>query len=80
MRFGPLEIIIVIIIILAITGAAFAPSLGKNLGKGVRQLRQAVGGKDKTDQSKVVTKLEDDATATEVKRRITGQKDGAKPV
>ncbi len=73
MRFGPLEIGIIIVIILIITGAAFVPSLGKNLGKGVRQLRQAVGGEDKT---KVVTKLEDDAAATEVKRRVTGQKSG----
>ena len=77
MRFGPLEIGIIIFIILIITGAAFVPSLGKNLGKGVRQLRQAVGGENK---NKVVTKLEDDAAATEVKRRVTGQKGGTKAV
>jgi sec-independent protein translocase protein TatA len=77
MRFGPLEIIIIIVIILIITGAAFIPALGKNLGKGVRQLREAVGG-DKEDKPEVVTKLEDDAAAIEVKRRIAAQKNGTK--
>jgi sec-independent protein translocase protein TatA len=80
MRFGPLEIIIIIFIILLITGAAFLPALGKNLGKGVRQLRQAVGGEGKTDKPKVVSLLEDDAAAREVKRRIVEQKDSTKSV
>ncbi len=77
MKLGPLEIGIIIVIILLITGAAFVPSLGKNLGKGVRQLRQAVGGEDKT---KVVTKLEDNTAATEVQRRVTEQKSGTRSV
>ena len=80
MKFGPLEIVIIIFIILLITGAAFLPALGKNLGKGVRQLRQAVGGEGKSDKSKMVTKLEDDAAAREVKRRIVEQKDSTKSV
>jgi len=77
MKFGPLEIGIIILIILIITGAAFVPSLGKNLGKGVRQLRQAVGGENKSGQ-KVVTKLEDDAAAREVTRRTVEQKHSTK--
>ncbi|MEL7562916.1 twin-arginine translocase TatA/TatE family subunit [Dehalogenimonas sp. 4OHTPN] len=76
MRFGPLEIIIIIAIVLIITGAAFAPSLGRNLGKGVKQLRQAVGGDDK--KTKVIKTLSDDATAVEVKRRVAEQKGSAK--
>jgi len=78
MKFGPLEIIVIIFIILLITGAAFVPALGKNLGKGVRQLRQAVGGEGKADKTKVVSSLEDDAAAREVKRRVIEQKDGTK--
>lgn len=74
MKFGPLEIGIIILIILVITGAAFVPKLGKNLGKGVRQLRQAVTPEDKSGGTKVVTKLEDDAAAREVNRRLTEQK------
>ncbi|KTB47639.1 twin-arginine translocase TatA/TatE family subunit [Dehalogenimonas alkenigignens] len=76
MRFGPLEIIIIIAIVLIITGAAFAPSLGRNLGKGVKQLRQAVGGDDK--KTKVIKTLSDGATAVEVKRRVAEQKSSAK--
>lgn len=68
MRLGPVEIILIIVIILLITGAAFVPALGKNLGKGVRQLRQAVGGDD-TDKPEVVSKLEDGEIAEEINRR-----------
>ncbi|PPD57913.1 twin-arginine translocase TatA/TatE family subunit [Dehalogenimonas etheniformans] len=72
MKFGPLEIILILTIILVITGASFAPSLGKNLGKGVRQLRQAVGG-DK-NKTKVVTSLNDGAAAKAINRRVLEQK------
>ena len=76
MKLGPLEIILILAVILVITGAGFVPGLGKNLGKGVRQLRQAVGsGKEPT---KVVTKLEDDAAAKEINRRVFAQKSGTK--
>ena len=76
MRFGVFEIILIIVIILLITGAAFVPAFGKNLGKGVKQLRHAVGGGDKTDKPKVVSKLEDGEAAREVNRRSLG--DGTK--
>ena len=72
MKLGPLEIILILAVILLITGAGFVPSLGKNLGKGVRQLQQAVGG-DNKEKPKVVTKLEDDAAATEINRRVFEQ-------
>jgi sec-independent protein translocase protein TatA len=74
MKFGPLEIGLIILIILIITGAAFVPKLGKNLGKGVRQLRQAVTPEAKSGGIKVVTKLDDDATASEINRRVAEQK------
>jgi len=77
MKLGPLEIILIIAIILLVTGASFAPGLGKNLGKGVRQLQQAVGG-DNKNKTKVVTKLEDDAAAKEINRRVLEQKRSTK--
>jgi sec-independent protein translocase protein TatA len=77
MRLGPIEIILIVAVILVITGAAFVPSLGKSLGKGVHQLRQATGGGNK-DKVKVVTKLEDDAAAAEINRRVLEQKRSAK--
>lgn len=76
MKLGPLEIILIIAVILVITGASFAPSLGKSLGKGVSQLRQATGGNK--DKAKVITKLEDDAAAKEINRRVLEQKRSAK--
>lgn len=69
MRFGVFEIILIIVIVLLITGAAFVPAVGKNLGKGVRQLRQALGGGDKDDNPKVITKLEDGEAAQEINSR-----------
>jgi len=77
MKLGPLEIILILAVILVITGASFAPGLGKNLGKGVRQLRQAMGGENKA-KTKVVTKLEDDAAAKEINRRVFEQKRSTK--
>ncbi|MDV2988970.1 MAG: twin-arginine translocase TatA/TatE family subunit [Dehalogenimonas sp.] len=73
MRFGVLEIILVVVIILLITGAAFVPAVSKNLGKGVRQLRQALGGKENDDSPKVITKLEDGEAAQEINRRAKGK-------
>ncbi|APV45490.1 sec-independent protein translocase protein TatA [Dehalogenimonas formicexedens] len=76
MKFGPLEIILILAIILVVTGAGFAPSLGKNLGTGIRQLRQAVGG-DK-NKTKIVTSLHDGAAAKEINRRVFEQKRSSK--
>ncbi|AKG54389.1 hypothetical protein DGWBC_1775 [Dehalogenimonas sp. WBC-2] len=74
MRFGPVEILLIIVIILIITGAAFVPSFGRMLGKGVHQLRHAVGGADKSPETKLVTHLEDGVAAKEVKRRTQSNK------
>ena len=76
MKLGPFEIILIIAVILVVTGASFVPSLGKNLGKGVHQLRQATGGNK--DKVKVVTTLEDDIAAKEINRRVLEQKRSAK--
>ena len=73
MRFGVFEIILIVVIVLLITGAAFAPKLGKNLGKGVKQLRQALGGEEKSGDPEVITRLEDGEAAREINRRAKGQ-------
>lgn len=77
MKLGPAEILLIIAIILVVTGDSFVPRLGKNLGKGVRQLRQSVGV-DNQDKTKVVDKLEDDAAAREINRRVVEQKRSSK--
>ena len=41
---GPMEIIIVLVIALAIFGPKRLPELGKSLGKGINEFRGTVGG------------------------------------
>jgi sec-independent protein translocase protein TatA len=47
---GPLEIIIVLIIVLVIFGPKRLPDLGRSLGKGMREFKDSVTGKDKEQE------------------------------
>jgi sec-independent protein translocase protein TatA len=47
---GPLEIIIVLIIVLVIFGPKRLPDLGKSLGRGMREFKDSVTGKDKEQE------------------------------
>ena len=49
---GPLEIIIVLVVVLVIFGPKRLPELGKGLGKGMRDFKDAVTGKDDDDEPK----------------------------
>ena len=51
MKLGPLEIILIIAIILIITGASFAPKLGKLMGQGIKKAREGL----KTDSDTAKT-------------------------
>jgi sec-independent protein translocase protein TatA len=44
---GPLEIIIVLIVVLLIFGPKRLPDLGRSLGSGMREFKDSVTGKDK---------------------------------
>jgi sec-independent protein translocase protein TatA len=44
---GPLEIIIVLIIVLVIFGPKRLPDLGRSLGRGMREFKDSLTGKDK---------------------------------
>jgi sec-independent protein translocase protein TatA len=44
---GPLEIIIVLVIVLVIFGPKRLPDLGRSLGTGMREFKDSVTGKDK---------------------------------
>ena len=46
---GPLEIIIVLVIVLVIFGPKRLPDLGRSLGKGMREFKDSVTGKDKDE-------------------------------
>jgi sec-independent protein translocase protein TatA len=47
---GPLEIIIVLVVVLLIFGPKRLPDLGRSLGSGMREFKDSVTGKDKHDE------------------------------
>lgn len=47
---GPLEIVIVLVVVLLIFGPKRLPDLGRSLGSGMREFKDSVTGKDKGDQ------------------------------
>jgi sec-independent protein translocase protein TatA len=47
---GPLEIVVVLIIVLVIFGPKRLPDLGRSLGKGMREFKDSVTGKDEEDK------------------------------
>jgi sec-independent protein translocase protein TatA len=47
---GPLELIIVLVIILVIFGPKRLPGLGRSLGSGMREFKDSVTGKDKDEE------------------------------
>lgn len=46
---GPLELAIILIIALVIFGPKKLPELGRSLGRGIREFRSSVSGKDDDD-------------------------------
>jgi sec-independent protein translocase protein TatA len=46
---GPLEIVIVLIIVLVIFGPKRLPDLGRSLGRGMREFKDSVTGKDREE-------------------------------
>ncbi len=46
---GPLEIVIVLVIVLIIFGPKRLPDLGRSLGRGMREFKDSVTGKDKEE-------------------------------
>jgi sec-independent protein translocase protein TatA len=58
---GPLELVIVLVIVLVIFGPKRLPGLGRSLGSGMREFKDSVTGKTKDDE---VEQLEADASRT----------------
>ena len=50
---GPLELIVVLVIILVIFGPKRLPQLGRSLGGGMREFKDAVTGKNKHDDDEM---------------------------
>lgn len=48
---GPLEIVLVIVVLLVIFGPKRLPSLGKSLGTGMREFKDSITGDDKPEET-----------------------------
>jgi sec-independent protein translocase protein TatA len=47
---GPMELIIVLVIVLLIFGPKRLPGLGRQLGSGMREFKDSISGKDRDDE------------------------------
>ncbi len=47
MRFGPVELVVVVLVIIILFGGKKLPELGKNLGQAIREFKQTIKGKNK---------------------------------
>jgi sec-independent protein translocase protein TatA len=47
---GPLELVIVLVIVLVVFGPKRLPSLGRQLGAGMREFKESVTGKSRDDE------------------------------
>ena len=50
-RIGPLELIIVLVIIVVVFGIGRLPEVGGGLGKGIREFRRSLTGKNDDDEN-----------------------------
>ena len=48
---GPMELLIIALIIIIIFGARRLPELGKSLGEGIKNFKKSISSKDKEDET-----------------------------
>src|SRR6478609_11079922 len=68
---GPLELIIVLVIVLVIFGPKRLPGLGRSLGTGMREFKDSVTGKDKDK--------DEERAALQAETRAAGEADAPQP-
>jgi sec-independent protein translocase protein TatA len=61
---GPLEIVIILVIVLIIFGPKRLPDLGRSLGHGMREFKDSVTGKDKDELPESSAEKSESATTT----------------
>jgi sec-independent protein translocase protein TatA len=54
---GPMELVVVLVIALVILGPKRLPEVGKSVGKGMREFKEAISGNDKDDDDEEITTL-----------------------
>lgn len=73
---GPLELAIVLIIVLVIFGPKRLPTLGRQLGSGMREFKDSITGRDKDDDEDdrpQITAAQADEPAVRVDERAPTQ-------
>jgi sec-independent protein translocase protein TatA len=73
---GPWEIVILVVVLLLVFGSRRLPEMGRSVGKGMREFKHAVTGKDEQPE------LEDDAAQEppELTARAVEEEDDEQPV
>ena len=61
---SPVEIIIILVIVLIVFGPKRLPDLGRSLGRGMREFKDSVTGKDKDELPEGAVDTPDPATTT----------------
>jgi sec-independent protein translocase protein TatA len=61
---GPLEVVIILVIVLIIFGPKRLPDLGRSLGRGMREFKDSVTGKDKDELPEGAADKSEPATTT----------------
>jgi sec-independent protein translocase protein TatA len=59
---GPLEIIIVLVVVLIIFGPKRLPELGRSMGRGMREFKDSVTGKDDDKKPEITAAQQQPAT------------------
>lgn len=64
-RIGPMELIIVLVIVLLIFGVGKLPQIGKSLGEGLKSFKKGVSGEEEEEKKPEVAVEEPKAEASE---------------
>ena len=55
---GPLELVVILVVVLLLFGAKRLPELGRSLGSGMREFKDSVTGKDDDDEPRRLAQTE----------------------
>jgi sec-independent protein translocase protein TatA len=51
-RLGPMELVLVLLIVFFLFGAKRLPEMGKGIGEGIKNFKKSIKGEDTTDKDK----------------------------
>ena len=76
MRLGPMELVVILVVVLLIFGPKNLPKLGKAFGSTVKNIREGMEGDDKAEEveSETVVEDEDDAEIRELEAKLAAAK------